>query len=71
MENKQIYNLNVVFAKWKCITDLVSNHTGNGGNSMTHRWILTTGACGATVDAAALWAYDSLGWVNLQAKGDV
>ena len=64
MENKQRYNLNVVFAKWKCITDLVSNHTGNGGNRRTYRWILTTGACGVTVDALALCVNGSLGCLD-------
>lgn len=40
MENKQSYNLNVVFAKGKCITDFFSNNTGNGENSRIHHWIL-------------------------------
>ena len=55
MGNKQSYNLNVVFAELKCITDFTSNNTGNGGNSRTHRWILTAGICGAMRSTVALW----------------
>lgn len=73
MGNKQSYNLNIVFAKLKCITDFFSNNTGSSGNGITNCWmlILKTGVSGATVDAAALWACSSEGWVTLQAKGDV
>jgi len=73
MDNKQRYNLNVVFAKGKHITDLVSTYTGNGGNSRTHCWmlILMIWVSGATRSKVALWAYGSVGCVSLQAKGDV
>lgn len=55
MGNKQSYNLNVVFAKFKCITDFLKNNTGNCGDSMTRRWmlILMTGICGAMGGTAA------------------
>lgn len=50
MGNKQSYNLDVVFAKFKCITDFFSNNAGSGENCITHSWmlILTAGICGAT-----------------------
>ena len=56
MGNKQSYNLNIVFAKLKCITDFFSNNTGSSGNCITHRWmlILTIGICGAMGGATAL-----------------
>ena len=73
MDNKQSYNLDVVLAKFKCITDFFSNNTGSGENSITHCWmlILTTGICGIIADAAAFWADGSVGCVSVQAKGDV
>lgn len=68
MGNKQSYNLNVVFAKLKCITDFSSNNTGNGGNSRTNRWILilTAGICGAMRSTVALWDDSSAVFVREQ-----
>jgi len=57
MKNKRVCNVNVIFAKCKCIKDIFVKNTGGGGNSITHRWMLMlpTSIRVGTVGAAAPW----------------
>ena len=56
MENKQSYNLSVVFTKLKCSTDFFSDNIGSGGNCIIHHWmlILTKGICGVMMGASCV-----------------